>query len=87
MKHGIPEKLFKTTCTAGVGTLLLEFGTLSRLLGDPTYEITAKNALEGIWKFRSKKTGLLGRQLCYYSSNTYNTSILLLPDAQVNKGN
>ncbi|XP_046840055.1 ER degradation-enhancing alpha-mannosidase-like protein 1 [Xenia sp. Carnegie-2017] len=60
LKHGIPEKLFKTTCTAGVGTLLLEFGTLSRLLGDPTYEITAKNALEGIWKFRSKKTGLLG---------------------------
>ena len=60
--YGVPASSSHTTCTAGVGTLLLEFGTLSRLLGDPTYEITAKNALEAIWKFRSTKTGLLGKK-------------------------
>ena len=60
MKHGVPLGTSHTTCSAGVGTLLLEFGTLSRLLGDPTYEITAKNALNAIWKYRSKNTGLLG---------------------------
>ncbi|XP_028414424.1 ER degradation-enhancing alpha-mannosidase-like protein 1 [Dendronephthya gigantea] len=60
LKSGVPASSSRTTCTAGVATLLLEFGTLSRLLGDPTYEITAKNALEALWKFRSKTTGLLG---------------------------
>lgn len=28
------------TCTAGAGTLLLEFGVLSRLSGSPIYEVS-----------------------------------------------
>ncbi|KAJ3330298.1 alpha mannosidase-like protein [Blyttiomyces sp. JEL0837] len=42
------------TCTAGAGTLLLEFGTLSRLTGDPSYERVARRALVEVWRRRSK---------------------------------
>lgn len=38
LRHGIPEGETTVTCTAGIGTLILEFGTLSRLTGDPLYE-------------------------------------------------
>ena len=37
------------TCTACAGTLLLEFGTLSRLTGDPVYEAAARHALEQVY--------------------------------------
>jgi len=44
----VPKYEKTETCLAGAGTLLLEFGTLSRLTGDPTYEVpihTLPNAL------------------------------------------
>ena len=63
MRYGVPIGTTHITCSAGVGTLLLEFGTLGRLLGDPTYEVTVRNALEAIWKYRSKNTGLLGENM------------------------
>lgn len=50
------------TCLAGAGTLLLEFGALSRLLGDPVYELSAKRAVRALWKFRSNVTGLFGEE-------------------------
>ncbi len=50
---GVPLGETNVTCTAGGGTFLLEFGTLSRLTGDPIYEQTALRALEGIWSRRS----------------------------------
>jgi hypothetical protein len=48
------------TCTAGAGTLLLEFGVLSRLSGDPIFESVARRAMFAIWELRDKNTGLVG---------------------------
>lgn len=49
------------TCTAGAGSLLLELGALSRLLGDPIYESMARRANRALWEARAKTTGLLGK--------------------------
>lgn len=38
LKSGVPPGETSVTCTAGVGTFIVEFGTLSRLTGDPLYE-------------------------------------------------
>ena len=32
--HGVPEGETPVTCTAGVGTYILEFGTLTKLTGE-----------------------------------------------------
>ncbi|KAF2623094.1 glycoside hydrolase family 47 protein [Macroventuria anomochaeta] len=47
------------TCSAGAGSLVLEFTTLSRLTGDPKYEKVAKDAFWAVWHRRSS-IGLLG---------------------------
>ncbi|CAI4218709.1 unnamed protein product [Parascedosporium putredinis] len=41
------------TCSAGAGTLVLEFTVLSRLSGDPRFEEVAKRAFWAIWEERS----------------------------------
>lgn len=38
LKTGVPVGETTVTCTAGIGTFIVEFGTLSRLTGDPIYE-------------------------------------------------
>lgn len=38
LRSGVPPGETSVTCTAGVGTFIIEFGTLSRLTGDPLYE-------------------------------------------------
>ena len=61
LRHGLPEKPYRTeTCPAGAGSLLLEMGLLSRLLGDPVYEGYARRAIKALWNRRSQPTGLLG---------------------------
>ncbi|UJR24934.1 hypothetical protein I4U23_006298 [Adineta vaga] len=50
---GVPTGETNITCTAGGGTFLIEFGTLSRLTGDPTYETVALRALKSLWSKRS----------------------------------
>ncbi|KAJ9666395.1 hypothetical protein H2201_003583 [Coniosporium apollinis] len=47
------------TCSAGAGSLVLEFSTLSRLTGDDRFEIAAKNAFWAVWERRSN-AGLIG---------------------------
>lgn len=47
------------TCSAGAGSLVLEFTTLSRLTGDPRFEIAAKDAFWAVWSRRST-IGLIG---------------------------
>lgn len=47
------------TCSAGAGSLVLEFTTLSRLTGDSRFEIAAKDAFWAIWARRST-IGLIG---------------------------
>lgn len=60
LQHGVPFDGINETCTAGAGTLLLEFGLLSRLLGDPVYEGVARRAVNRLWSLRSNVTGLFG---------------------------
>ncbi|RUS81987.1 hypothetical protein EGW08_010256 [Elysia chlorotica] len=62
LRHGVPKGETTVTCTAGVGTFLLEFGALSRLTGDPIFEKTAVRAIRALWKFRSP-LGLLGNHI------------------------
>ena len=47
------------TCSAGAGSLVLEFSVLSRLTGDGRFERLAKRAFDGIWSRRSV-VGLIG---------------------------
>ena len=42
LRLGVVKNEVREACTAGAGTLILEFGTLSRLTGDPQYERAAK---------------------------------------------
>ncbi|GFS66614.1 ER degradation-enhancing alpha-mannosidase-like protein 2 [Trichonephila clavipes] len=51
--YGVPEGETPITCTAGVSTFIIEFGTLSQLTGDPVFENVAVNALDALWKRRS----------------------------------
>lgn len=50
------------TCLAGAGTLLLEFGVLSRLTGDKKYERAARKALKELWNMKSQ-LNLVGTSL------------------------
>lgn len=61
LKTGVPPDSNNETCTAGAGSLLVEFGILSRLLGDSTFEWVARRAVKALWSLRSNNTGLLGR--------------------------
>ncbi|KAF2801661.1 seven-hairpin glycosidase [Mytilinidion resinicola] len=47
------------TCSAGAGSLVLEFTTLSRLTGDGRFEKAAKEAFWAVWDRRSS-SGLIG---------------------------
>ncbi|XP_048587140.1 ER degradation-enhancing alpha-mannosidase-like protein 3 [Nematostella vectensis] len=65
LKYGIhhPDSNTGTevdTCTACAGTMIMEFGALSRLTGDPIFEEKAKKAMESLWKFRSRASDLVG---------------------------
>lgn len=62
LKYGVPKSETPVTCTAGVGTFIVEFGTLSRLTGDPQFERVALRALESLWRTRSA-IGLVGNHI------------------------
>jgi hypothetical protein len=47
------------TCSAGAGSLVLEFTTLSRLTGDYRFEEAAKRAFWAVWS-RKSNVGLIG---------------------------
>lgn len=52
--HGVPNQETPITCSAGVGTFLVEFGTLSGLTGDTVFEEKAMRAVEAMHRTRSK---------------------------------
>lgn len=80
------------TCTAGVGTFIIEFGALSRLTGDPIYEEVAMNAIHSLRKYMSN-IGLYGNHIdvqtgrwtgeqffdIFLSSNSIVQLILIVP--------
>ncbi|KAK9872169.1 hypothetical protein WA026_016222 [Henosepilachna vigintioctopunctata] len=62
LKYGVPKGETTVTCTAGIGTFIVEFGTLSRLTGNPIYEEVALNALYALYNHKSK-LGLFGNHI------------------------
>jgi hypothetical protein len=60
--NGVPKGETEQTCLAAAGTLLLEFGALSRLTGDPRFERAAARAVDELWKRRSQ-LDLLGNTI------------------------
>uniref|UniRef100_A0A914P2M9 alpha-1,2-Mannosidase n=2 Tax=Panagrolaimus TaxID=55784 RepID=A0A914P2M9_9BILA len=59
LKGVLPDTI-NETCTAGAGSLVLEFGILSKLLNDGTYEKLARIVNDNLWLRRNLNTGLLG---------------------------
>ncbi|KAI5467430.1 glycosyl hydrolase family 47-domain-containing protein [Mariannaea sp. PMI_226] len=58
--EGLPDvEEITETCSAGAGSLTLEFTVLSRLSGDPRFEQAAKRAFWEVWGRRSE-IGLIG---------------------------
>ena len=53
LRSGVIPGDTRDTCTAGAGTLLLEFAALSAFSGDPTYEAAAARALRALHARRS----------------------------------
>ncbi|XP_067638961.1 ER degradation-enhancing alpha-mannosidase-like protein 2 [Eurosta solidaginis] len=62
LRYGVPQGETSVTCTAGVGTFLVEFGALSRLTGNTIYEDVALNAVYALWERRSP-IGLFGNHI------------------------
>lgn len=60
--NGVNPTETPVTCTAGVGTFILEFASLSRLTGNQTYEDLARKALQALWETRSN-IGLVGNHI------------------------
>ncbi|KAF2151728.1 glycoside hydrolase family 47 protein [Myriangium duriaei CBS 260.36] len=53
------EREITETCSAGAGSLVLEFSVLSRLTGDERFEKLAKKAFWAVWERRTS-AGLIG---------------------------
>ncbi|KAH7100649.1 glycoside hydrolase [Auriculariales sp. MPI-PUGE-AT-0066] len=59
LRRGVLKGETHESCTAGAGSLILEFATLSRLSGDDRFEKAAFRAFFAIWNLRSD-IGLVG---------------------------
>ena len=53
LRYGVPKGETTVTCTAGVGTFLIEFSALSKMTGDPIFEKVAMRAMDSLWEARS----------------------------------
>ncbi|CEG65919.1 Putative ER degradation enhancer, mannosidase alpha-like 1 [Rhizopus microsporus] len=73
LQKGVPPTETTETCTAGAGSLILEFGLLSRLTGDPAYEEAAKRALKSVWNRRSHLS-LMGNVIDIQTGNWIHTA-------------
>ncbi|XP_028407570.1 ER degradation-enhancing alpha-mannosidase-like protein 3 [Dendronephthya gigantea] len=65
LKYGVADPRSRTgtesaTCTACAGTMIMEFGALSRLTGDPKFEAVAHKAMKALWTYRSRSSDLVG---------------------------
>ena len=48
LRYGVPPGETPITCTAGVGTFIVEFGTLSRLTGDDPSDQTGDGGVASV---------------------------------------
>ena len=62
LRYGVATDETPVTCTAGVGTYIVEFATISRLTGDTRFENAARKAIQGLFDHRSE-IGLLGNHI------------------------
>ncbi|KAI6119419.1 glycoside hydrolase family 47 protein [Pisolithus croceorrhizus] len=62
LRYGVENGESLSTCTAGAGSLILEFATLSRLTGDERFEKVAYKAYFALWNRRSE-IGLVGNTI------------------------
>jgi len=62
LRYGVEKNEIRYTCTACVGTLLLEFGLLSHLIAHVKDEKAANKALNALW-IRRSKLGLFGNTI------------------------
>ncbi|KAJ6614326.1 alpha mannosidase-like protein [Mycena sp. CBHHK59/15] len=62
LRHGVLRGESPETCTAGAGSLILEFATLSRLTGDDRFEKAAYKAFFAVWNRRTD-IGLVGNTI------------------------
>ncbi|KAG6331731.1 hypothetical protein ID866_7360 [Astraeus odoratus] len=62
LRHGVEKGESLSSCTAGAGSLILEFATLSRLSGDKRFEKAAYKAFFALWNRRSD-IGLVGNTI------------------------
>ena len=62
LQKGVLPYESPNTCSAGASTLILEFGVLSRLTNNPTYERVAKTSLLAIFNRRSS-LGIVGNSI------------------------
>jgi len=62
LRTGVPNGETPVTSTAGVGTVVIEFGALSRLTGNPVYEEAAMRAMRALWHYKSN-IGLVGNHV------------------------
>lgn len=63
LQRGVLDDETTESCVACIGTLILEFGTLSHMSGNPIYYEYAYTALLRLWALRDPVTGLLGNTL------------------------
>ncbi|GBG26883.1 Mannosyl-oligosaccharide alpha-1,2-mannosidase [Hondaea fermentalgiana] len=62
--RGVEPRETTFTCTAAAGTLLMEFGLLSRLSARPEFEAKARRAMLALWNRKHPDTGLVGNTIC-----------------------
>ncbi|KAH0840021.1 glycoside hydrolase [Lanmaoa asiatica] len=62
LRHGVQRGESLDTCTAGAGSLILEFATLSRLTGDERFEKAAYKAFFALWN-RKSDLGLVANSI------------------------
>jgi mannosidase alpha-like ER degradation enhancer 1 len=77
LRKGVELGETMETCSAGAGSLLLEWILLSRLTGKPEYEQAATKAFWEVWNRRSEK-GLVGNALNAYNGVSF-PSLICLP--------
>ncbi|XP_054157935.1 ER degradation-enhancing alpha-mannosidase-like protein 3 [Oppia nitens] len=63
LKYGLKSDnlgFARETCTSCAGTMILEFAALSRLTGDPVFELKARKAMDYLWRQRHRQSDLVG---------------------------
>lgn len=69
MKYGLKSDRLESareTCTACAGSMILEMAALSRITGEPVFELKAQKAMDELWKMRHRSSDLMGKYYINY---------------------